>query len=91
MVLIYLSHSLSTVRQYATVKEVRMYSDRGKATVPGVVGTVGTLPCHGMEVIALVTSRVWAPYGESLIDLVDRDPVPEPVRGRARRKLRPRP
>jgi len=91
VVLINLSHSLPTVRQRAIVKGVWMYSDRGKATVTGVVGTVGTLPCHGMEVIALVTSRVWASYGESLVDRVDRDPASGPIRGRARRNLRPRP
>ena len=91
MVLINLSHSLSTVRQDAIVKEVRMYSDKGKATVPGVVGTVGTLPCCGMGVIALVTSGVRAPYGGSLDDLVERGPAREPRRDRARRNLRPRP
>jgi hypothetical protein len=56
-----------------------MYSDRGKATMTGVVGTVGTLPCHGMEVIVLVTSRVWALYSESLVVLVERDPASEPI------------
>ena len=91
MVLINLPHSLSTVRQYATVKEVRMHSERGKATVTRVVGTVGTLPCCGMGVIALVTSGVRAPYGGSLVDLVERGPAPEPRRDRARWNLRPRP
>ena len=75
--LINLPHSLSTVRQYATVKEVKMHSDRGTTTVTGVVGTVGALPCCGMGVIALVTPGVRAPYGGSLVDLVGRGPAPE--------------
>jgi len=68
-----------------------MHSDRGKATVTGVVGTVGALPCCGMGVIALVTSGVRAPYGGSLVDLVERGPAPEPRYDRASRNLRPRP
>ena len=48
VVLINLPHSLSTVRQYATVKEVRAHSEKGDAAVPRVVGTVDTLPCCGM-------------------------------------------
>jgi len=81
-----------------------VHSDRGKATVTRVVGTVGTLPCCGMGVVALVTSGVWAPYGGGLVDLVERDPAPDPgrgsgeselaseaLRGRASRSSRPRP
>ena len=56
VMLINLPHSLSTVRQYATVKEVRAHSEKGEAAVPRVVGTVDTLPCCGMGVIAPVTS-----------------------------------
>jgi len=59
--------------------------------VTRVVGTVGTLPCCGMGVIALVTSWVRTPYGGSLVDLVERGPTPEPRRDRARRNLRPKP
>ena len=54
--LINLPHSLSTVRQYTTVKEVRSHSERGKAAVPRVVGIVVALPCCGMEAIASVMS-----------------------------------
>jgi len=79
------------VRQYATVKEVRAHSERGKAAVPRVVGTVATLPCCDMGVIALVSSWVRAPCGRGLAILVDRDPAPEPRRGRVSRRLRPRP
>jgi hypothetical protein len=101
VVLINLPHSLSTVRRYATVKEVRAHSGKGDAEV---VGIVVALPCCGMEAIASVTSGVWAPYGGSLVDLVERDPAPDPgrgsgelelasdaLRGRASRSLRPRP
>jgi len=45
-----------------------------------VVGTVVTLPCYGMGVIAPVTSWVRAPCGGSLADLVERGPAPEPRR-----------
>ena len=56
VVLIYLSLSLSTVRQYAAVKEVRAHSEKGDAAVPRVVGIVVALPCCGMEAIASVMS-----------------------------------
>ena len=104
MVLINLPHSLSTVRRYATVKEVRAHSGKGDAAVHKVVGIVVALPCCGMEAIASVTSGVWALYGGSLVDLVERDPAPDPgrgsgeselasdaLKGRASRSLRPRP
>ena len=68
-----------------------MYSDRGKATVTGVVGTVGTLPCHGMEAIASIMSWVRAPCGGSLAAQAEWGLAPEPGRGRARRSLCPRP
>jgi len=76
--LVNLSHSLSTVRRYATVKEVRSHSERGEAAVPWMVETVATLPCCGMGVTAPVALRVWAPYDGSLADLVERRPAPEP-------------
>ena len=66
MVLINLSHSLPTVRQRATVKGVRMYSDRGKGTMTRVVGIVIALPYRGMEAVASVMSWVRAPCGGSL-------------------------
>ena len=91
VVLINLPHSLSTVRRYATVKEVRSHSERGEAAVPRVVGTVNTLPCCGMGVIAPVTSWVRAPCGGSLAAQVEWGPAPEPGSGRAIRNLRPRP
>ena len=91
VVLINLSHSLSTVRRYATVKEVRSHSERGEAAVLGVVGTVVALPCRSMGVIASVMSWVRASCGGSLAAQVEWGPAPEPGRGRARRSLRPRP
>ena len=89
--LINLPHSLSSVRQHATVKEVKVHSERGRAVVPRVVGTVVNLPCCGTGVIAPITSWVWVSCGRSLAALVDRDPAPEPRRGWARRNLRSRP
>ena len=68
-----------------------MYSDRGKATVTRVVGIVIALPCHGMEAVASVMSWVRAPCGGSLAALAEWSPAPDPGRGRASRKLRPRP
>ena len=91
MTLVNLPHPFFTVRQYTTVKEVRLHSERGKATVTRVVGTVAALPCCGMGVIAPVTSWVRAMCGGSLADLVERSPAPEPRKDRARRNLRPRP
>jgi len=40
------------------VKEVRLHSERGEATVTGVVGIVATMPCCDMGVTAPVTSWV---------------------------------
>jgi hypothetical protein len=68
-----------------------MYSDRGKATVTGVVGTVIALHCGGMEAVASVMSWVRAPGGGSLVAQAEWVPALEPGRGRASRKLRPRP
>jgi len=48
------------------VKEVRLYSGRGKAAVTRVVGIVTTMPCCSMGVTAPVTSRVRAPCVGSL-------------------------
>ena len=87
MVLINLPHSLSTVRLYATVKEVRAHSEKGDAAVPRVVGTVVALPCCGMGDIASVMSWVRAPCGGSLAAQVEWGLVPESGRGRARRNL----
>jgi len=64
--LIDLSHSSFTVRPYTTVTEIRLHSERGKATVAGVVGIVATMPCRGMGVTASVTSCVRAPCVGSL-------------------------
>ena len=58
MTLVNLSHTSFTVRQYTTVKEVRLHSERGKAIVAGVVGTVAAMPYHGMGITASVMSRV---------------------------------
>jgi len=65
--LINLLHSSFTVRQYTTVKEVRLHSKRGKATVTRVVGIVATMPCCDMGVTAPITSRVRAPCVGSLV------------------------
>ena len=78
MTLVNLSHSSFTVRQYTTVKEVRLHSERGKATVARVVGIVAAMPCCDTEVTASVTSRVRAPCVESLALICL---VPEPWRG----------
>jgi len=59
--LVNLPHFSFTVRQYTTVKEVRLHSERGKATVTRVVGIVATMPCCDMGVTVPVTSRVRAP------------------------------
>ena len=48
------------------MKEVRLHSERGKATVTGVVGTVATMPCYDMGVTAPVTLWVRAPCVGSL-------------------------
>jgi len=64
--LINLPHSSFTVRQYTTVKEVRLHSERGKAVVTRVVGIVATMPCCDMGVTAPVTSWVRAPCVGSL-------------------------
>ena len=66
MTLINLPHSSFTVRQYTTVKEVRLHSERGKAAVFRVVGIVATMPCNDMRVTAPVTSWVRAPCVGSL-------------------------
>ena len=42
------------------MKEVRLHSERGKATVAGVVGTVAAMPCHSTGITAHVKSRVWS-------------------------------
>jgi len=54
--LVNLPHSSFTVRQYTTVKEVRLHSERGKAIVTRVVGIVAAMPCRDTEVTAPVTS-----------------------------------
>jgi len=59
------------------VEVVRSHSERGKAAVPRVVGTVATLPCCGMGVTAPVTSWVRASRVGSLADPVERRPAPE--------------
>jgi len=61
MTLINLPHSSFTVRQYTTVKGVRLHSERGKATVSRVVGIVATMPCGDTEVTAPIMSWEWAP------------------------------
>ena len=66
MTLVNLSHTSFTVRRYTTVKEVRLHSERGKATVAGVIGTVAAMPCHGMGITASVMSRVRPPCVGSL-------------------------
>jgi len=76
--LIILPHSSFTVRLYSRVKEVRLHSGRGKATVAKVVGIVATMPCCGMEFTAPVTSWVRAPCLGSLADPVERRLAPEP-------------
>ena len=64
--LVNLPHSSFTVRQYTTVKEVRLHSERDKATVTRVVRIVATMPCCGMGITAPVTSWVRASCVESL-------------------------
>ena len=101
VIVINLPHSLSTVRQYATVKEVWAYSKKDVAAVPWVVGTVDTLPCRGMGVIASVTSWVRSSCGGSLAAQVsgarawtgpgESELASEALRGRASRNLCPRP
>ena len=66
MTLVNLSHTSFTLRQYITVKGVRLHSERGKATVAGVVGTVTAMPCRGMGITASVMSRVRPPCVGSL-------------------------
>ena len=77
-----------------------MYSDRGKATVTGVVETVVALPCRVMGAVASVTSGevlltrwsgvrrpgVRGPEGSGEPELASEAP-----RGRASRNWRPRP
>ena len=58
---------LFTVRRYITVKEVRLHSERGKATVAGVVGIVASMPCCGTGVTAPVTSWVRTSCAGSLV------------------------
>ena len=58
MTLVNLSHTHFTVRRYTTVKEVRLYSERGKATVAGVVGIVAAMPWRDMGITTSVMSRV---------------------------------
>jgi len=65
--LVNLSYSPFTVRRYTIVKEVRLHSERGRATVTRVVGIVTTIPCCDMGVIACVTSWVRAPCVGSLV------------------------
>ena len=64
------------------MKEVRLHSKRGKATVTGVVGIVATVPCRGMEVTASITSGVRAPCVGSLASEMG---------ARARQRWRPSP
>jgi len=102
--LINLPHSSFTVRQYTTVKEVRLHSERGKATMTRVVGIVATMPYCDTKVTVLVTSWVRAPCVRSHALIwwnviwrpspggVGRDGTYTRGRGdRARRCLRPRP
>jgi len=102
--LINLPHYSFTVRQYTTVKEVRLHSERGKATVTRVVGIVTAMPCRDTEVTVPVTSWVRAPCVRSLALIwwnvvwrrspggVGRDGTYTRGRGdRARRCLHPRP
>ena len=55
MTLINLPHFSFTVRHYTLVKEVRLHSERGKATVTRVVGIVAAMPCRDTEVTVPVT------------------------------------
>jgi len=66
VMLINFPHSSFTVRQYTTVKEVWLHSEKGKATVARVVGIVAAMACCDTEVTAPVTSRVRAPCVGSL-------------------------
>jgi len=91
--LINLPHSSFTVRQYTTVKEVRLHSERGKATVARVVGIVATMPCCDIGVTAPVMSTVRALCVGSFASIwwgVVWRPSPGGG-GRARRNLHPRP
>ena len=94
MALVNLFDTSFTVRWYFTVKEVRLHSERGKATVAGVVGIVVAMPRRSMGITAHVMSRVRPPCLEAqLRDGGSGEAVfaPEPKRGRARRYLRLRP
>ena len=94
MTLVNLPHASFTVRLYSTVKEVRLHSERGKAIVVGVVGTVAAMPyrsmgsqrtsCRGYGHRALEAWLQDGGSGEAVL-------APEPKRGQARRNLRPRP
>ena len=66
MTLINLPHSSFTTRQYTTVKEVRLHSERGRAIVTRVVRIVATMPCCDMGVTAPVTLWVRVPFVGSL-------------------------
>jgi len=76
------------------VKEVRLHSERGKATVPRVVGIVATMPCCDMESLRLSCRG----YGRRALEALlcaggsgEAALAPEPQRGRARRNSHPRP
>ena len=43
------------------MKEVRLHSERGKATVARVVGIVVAMPCRSIRITARVMSRVRPP------------------------------
>ena len=49
------------------MKEVRLHSERGKATVVGVVGTVAAMPYRSMGITAYVMSRVRSSCVGSLV------------------------
>ena len=74
-----------------------MYSDRGKATVTGVVETVVALPCRVMGAVASVMSREvslprWSGVRRpSLGGIGETELASETLRGRVSRNLRPRP
>ena len=76
--LINLPHSSFTVREDTTVKEVRLHSERGKATMARVVGIVATMPYYDIEVTMSVMSQVRVPCVGSLALICL---APEPWRG----------
>ena len=61
MALVNLFHTSFTVRWYFIVKEVRLHSERGKATVARVDGTVVAMPCRSIRITARVMTRVRPP------------------------------